>query len=155
MEIFLSPLSFLTLIILTVVYLKKKLLFYTLYAQGTPFLICSLTAIVDSFSSGKYAQDLLHYPEMGVYSCFLGSMKTGGRVSYFERPEFIYFSSFILMILIINALLLALTTSKLVESWKNQAELRKIQQRCHHNIEYSLMLQYRIQFDITIWITFC
>ena len=108
---------------------KKKFVYYTLYAQGTSLLICSVTAIVDSFSAGKYANDLLHYPEMGVYSCFLGSVRTGGRVSYFERPEFIYFSSFILLILIINALLLALTTHKLVESWKNQAELRKINQR--------------------------
>ena len=108
---------------------KKKLIRYSIYAQGTPLLVCSLTAIVDSFAANKYAQDLLHYPEMGVYSCFLGSQRTGGRVTYFERPEFIYFGSFIILILIGNAVLLALTTSKFVESWKNQEELRKIQDR--------------------------
>ena len=108
---------------------KKKFIRYSIYAQGTPLLVCSLTAIVDSFAACKYAQDLLHYPEMGVYSCFLGSQRTGGRVTYFERPEFIYFGSFIILILIGNAVLLALTTSKFVESWKNQEELRKIQER--------------------------
>ena len=108
---------------------RKKLIGYSVYAQGMPFLICSLTAIVDAFSYGKNFQDLLHYPEMGVYSCFLGSSRTGGRVSFFERPEFIYFMSFITLVLIGNAILLALTTKKFVESWRNQEELRKLQDR--------------------------
>eukprot|EP00092_Neocalanus_flemingeri_P025427 GFUD01027567.1.p1 GENE.GFUD01027567.1~~GFUD01027567.1.p1 ORF type:complete len:696 (+),score=127.09 GFUD01027567.1:159-2090(+) len=107
---------------------RKKFIRYTLYAQGMPLLICSLTAIVDAFSSANYQQNL-HYPEMGVYSCFLGSQRTGGRVTYFERPEFIYFGSFIIVILTGNAIFLSLTINKFVENWKNQEELRKIQER--------------------------
>ena len=63
-----------------------------MYAQGMPLIIVVVTAIVDATGSGK-AKDLIHHPNMGIYSCFLGAIRTPFHQNYFGRPEFLTFNS--------------------------------------------------------------
>ena len=92
-----------------------------------PLLITAITAIVDATGNGHgNAEDLLHYPNMGKYSCFLGAVKTSYAQSYLGRPEFIYFQSFLMILQIANMFFLGVTIHSLYKGWKNQAKLLKI-----------------------------
>ena len=103
---------------------KKKFLKYTCYAQGMPFLIAVITAIIDaSVARDGNPDTLIHYPNMGRYSCFLGAVKTGEHQSYFGRPEFIYFQVFLVILQVSNMVFLGITIKFLYQGWGNQAEL--------------------------------
>jgi hypothetical protein len=84
-------------------------MFCFVYAQGLPLIICAITAIIDATGKGKPSSKLQFYPEMGVYSCFLGSEKTSARKSYFSSPAFIYHQSVIILVQISNLIFLVLT----------------------------------------------
>ena len=75
---------------------------YVLISALLPATICSITAIVDATISAEthYHQDLLSYPEMGIYTCFLGSARTHGNLLFLKRPEFIYFGFWIILIML-------------------------------------------------------
>jgi hypothetical protein len=88
---------------------KTRLLVYTLYAQGLPLVLCCLTAGIDAAGKGKPKSELMFYPEMGVYSCFLGSQRTSEHGSYFTSPVFLYYQSVLIMVQICNLVLLILT----------------------------------------------
>ena len=60
---------------------------YFLYAQGVPFLIGLLTMIVDS----QRGENDSHFPNVGVYGCFLGTARSYPKPSPFETAHFIYF----------------------------------------------------------------
>ena len=45
-------------------------------------------------------RDKLSCPEMGIYACFLGSARTNGNILFFQRPEFIYFGFWIILIML-------------------------------------------------------
>ena len=99
---------------------------YFMYAQGMPLLITVITAIIDATAPRDgNAENSLHYPNMGVYSCNLGAVKTSEVQSYFGRPEFIYFQVFIMILQIFNMIFLGITISTLLKGWKNQAILLK------------------------------
>jgi len=106
---------------------RKKLMYYSLYAQGVPLLIVIITMSIDSSVIRKELkpEDLIHYPNMGIYSCFLGAIKTASHQIYFGRPEFIYFQSFLLLIQISNLIFLGLTVKYLLEGFRNKAKLTK------------------------------
>ena len=106
---------------------RKKLMCYSLYAQGVPLLIVIITMSIDSsvVREKVNAEDLIHYPNMGIYSCFLGAIKTASHQIYFGRPEFIYFQSFLLLIQISNLIFLGFTVKYLVEGFRNKAKLTK------------------------------
>ena len=36
---------------------------------------------------------------MGVYDCFLGSARTNGNILFLQKPEFIYFGFWIILIM--------------------------------------------------------
>ena len=37
---------------------------------------------------------------MGVYDCFLGSARTNGNILFLQKPEFIYFGFWIILIML-------------------------------------------------------
>ena len=98
----------------------RKFLLYALYAQGMPLLICVLTAIVDSLRPG--GQITLHFPNMGIYSCFIGESEQVYH-HYFGSARFIYFDLFMLLILLSNTFFLGSVCSALWKGWKNQQVL--------------------------------
>ena len=65
-----------------------------------PVIICSVTAMVDASSDGLSHHDLLSYPQMGVFGCFLGSARTNGNLHLLLRPEFIYFFFWIISLML-------------------------------------------------------
>eukprot|EP00092_Neocalanus_flemingeri_P030860 GFUD01033514.1.p1 GENE.GFUD01033514.1~~GFUD01033514.1.p1 ORF type:complete len:712 (+),score=129.88 GFUD01033514.1:89-2224(+) len=106
---------------------RRKFWKYLTYAQGMPLLICVITALVDATGNGEgNAENLIHRPNMGKYTCFVGAVKTSFDQSYFGRPEFIYFQSFIMLLQIANMFFLGATVHSLYKGWQNQAKLLKI-----------------------------
>jgi len=113
---------------------NKKFWKYFVYAQGMPLLITAITAIVDSTGSGeRNAENLIHHPNMGKYSCFLGSVRTPYAKSYFGSPQFIYFQVFIMILQISNMIFLTITISSLYKGWQNQERLLKITGKDNQN----------------------
>ena len=102
---------------------NKKFLKYAIYAQGMPLLIVAITAIIDGTATRGCPEDLIHYPNMGRYGCFLGAVVTAEHQSFFGRPEFIYFYVFLLILQIFNTFFLGHTLWFLNEGWKNQKTL--------------------------------
>ncbi|XP_023325815.1 probable G-protein coupled receptor Mth-like 6 [Eurytemora carolleeae] len=80
---------------------KKKQIICIIYAQGLPAVICVLTYIIDLFVPEE-GPNRAYFPEMGVYSCYLGSERTAVRPHYFLSPEFLYVQGFQLLLLLIN-----------------------------------------------------
>ena len=102
---------------------NKKFLKYAIYAQGMPLLIVAITAIIDGTATRGCPEDLIHYPNMGKYGCFLGAVVTAEHQSFFGRPEFIYFYVFLLILQLFNTFFLGHTLWFLNEGWKNQKKL--------------------------------
>ena len=67
--------------------------------------------------------DLIHYPNMGIYACFLGSVITLEKQNYLGRPDFLYFQVFQLILQLLNTFFLGHTIWFLKIGWKNQKEL--------------------------------
>ena len=87
------------------------------YVQGAPLLIVVITICVDSVrkhlermspASWK-GGDVISFPEMGVYDCYMSYQKTDPRPSYFVTPEFIYVQLFHTLIIISNLVLFCIT----------------------------------------------
>ena len=87
---------------------KRRFMLCLVYAQGLPLIICSITAGVDAAGAGKPSSELQLYPEMGVYSCFLGSQKTSADKSYFSTPVFLYHQSVLILVQISNLVFLVM-----------------------------------------------
>jgi len=92
-----------------------RLVAFLLYAQGLPFLVCALTAIIDATGPAKQS-DRVTRPNMGVYRCFLGAEYRRPARSYFVQPDFIYFHSVIILLQVSNLVLLGLTVAHLMIS---------------------------------------
>jgi len=95
---------------------KKILIAATIYAQGLPLVVCLITYGVDLHTplQGQLGSRR-SYPEMGVYSCYLGSVKEKTYGSYFTTPEFIYVQSFQLVLLVCNLVLFILSARTIIE----------------------------------------
>merc|ERR1711970_1679866 len=87
---------------------NKKFWMYFSYAQGTPLLVVIITAIIDATGEGK-PESLIHYPNMGKYSCGLGAIKTSEHQIYLGDPKFIYFQLFTTILQIANMAFLGIT----------------------------------------------
>ena len=59
------------------------------FSQGLPFIICTITLVVDSQRPGIGGSP--YFPNMGEFRCFLGDIITNPRISYFESAIFLYF----------------------------------------------------------------
>ena len=107
---------------------NKKFWKYFIYAQGTPLMIVILTAIVDATAREETNhENLIHYPNMGKYLCFLGAISnTSFKQNFFGRPEFIYLYLFVAIIQLSNIVFLGHTIRSLCSGWRNQAKLLKI-----------------------------
>ena len=105
----------------------KKFWKYFAYAQGMPLLITIITAIVDATGNADgNEENLIHHPNMGMYSCFLGAVATPSTPqSYFGRPEFIYYHVFIMLLQIANMFFLGITVHSIYKGWKNEAKMQK------------------------------
>lgn len=88
---------------------RVKFILCLLYSQGLPVLLCAITALVDHSGRGLKAEDRYSYPEMGRYSCYLGSMASSQSRSYFQSPQFIYQQSVIILVQLSNLVFLVLT----------------------------------------------
>jgi len=109
---------------------NKKFWKYFLYAQGAPLLIVVITAIVDATAKEtSNDENLIHYPNMGKYVCFVGATDTSFKQSFFGRPEFIYFHLIMAIIQFSNIVFLGLTIKSLHAGWRNQAKLHKITEK--------------------------
>ena len=87
---------------------SKKFMIAMIYSQGLPVLLCILTAIIDNAPTAKTKAENPYYPEIGVYSCYLGSRyKLVEGTSYFQTPIFIYQQSLLLVTIVINISLMA------------------------------------------------
>lgn len=87
---------------------SKKFLIALIYSQGLPVLFCILTAIIDNSPTTKTKAENPYYPEIGVYSCYLGSRyKLVAGTSYFQTPIFIYQQSVLLLTIVVNVSLMA------------------------------------------------
>ena len=69
------------------------------YSQGLPLAITIFVLVVDKVGNSYYEKPHQYLPNMGVYSCFLDNGIKGEGKSYFAHPIFIYFQSFMLVLL--------------------------------------------------------
>jgi len=83
---------------------KKGLTLNILYAQGLPIIITTVTALIDAYGS---CDAIL--PNMGRYSCFLGSEFNPNPSIFISSPEFLYFYSIIIIIMISNLICFIIT----------------------------------------------
>ena len=93
---------------------KGSLLVNTLYAQGVPLFISSITYLVD-----HYGTDQFIFPNMGKYSCFLGSPPGNEDSIFLKFPKFLYFYLIISLLMITNLICLIITGIVLVSTWKS------------------------------------
>jgi len=94
-----------------------------LYAQGLPFVICSITAIVDSL---KPQDECLYFPNMGVFRCFFGDKLSEPRRSYFVSARFLYFDIFLLLVQLANIFFICSILFVLNKGWRTQTQTNNI-----------------------------
>jgi len=140
---------------------NKKFWKYFAYAQGTPLLIVIITAIVDATAKGnaeslkqyasfEFEESIIHYPNMGKYKCWLGSIKPSLKQSYLGRPEFIYFQLFTTILQISNMAFLGITIKSLYAGWQNQAKLQKIMGKEQENLLRAKFEKLKEQLTVVI-----
>ena len=70
------------------------------YSQGLPLAITIIALVVDKVGRSNDGRPQQYLPNMGVYSCFLDNGILGQGKTYFAHPIFIYFQSFMLVLII-------------------------------------------------------
>jgi len=130
---------------------KKMLKRLLIYAQGMPLLICIITAIVDEVRKFKQypGSDAHYFPEMGLYSCYLGYENIGPRPSYFTTPEFLYVQMYQLIILVTNLVMFVKTTVYIVMT---RQEARTLSDHEHYHKENFLILIKLFVYMFCVWI---
>jgi len=100
----------------------KQIIIFFIYSQVFPFLISFATGLVDITETDRYGRRRIPSyvkPNMGQYSCFLGSEET---LPFFRTPEFVYFHSFMLFITILNVIYFSVTLVLIVTSSRYLSE---------------------------------
>ena len=99
---------------------KKPFLLFLLYAQFLPIIISLVIAAIDSYGSCD-----LTLPNMGRYSCFVGSppWNEAGWV-FTETSQFLYFYLFVLIILLVNVVCCIITGISLTIHWQSVRNMR-------------------------------
>jgi len=128
---------------------KNRFLFCLCYAQGLPLIICGITAAVDAAGRGKTYSELQFYPEMGVYSCFLGSQKTSASRSYFTSPVFIYYQSVLILVQISNLVFLTMTWIQMCKAGDGQNQDGNIKDGKRQNFSLFMKLFFILGFHWT------
>jgi len=120
---------------------KRFLLLNTAYAQGFPFLITLITALMDNYASCSYI-----LPNMGRYSCFLGS-EFNPNALFIELPEFLYFYLIIIIIMIINIFCFIFMGYFLFTHWHN---VRNIQTSGNNSAQMNILIVIKLFFIMGI-----
>ena len=72
---------------------RRTFLYFSIYAQGLPLLVCIATAITDACRERKHNGNGLiatrHFPNMGVVRCFVGEMYAE-RTTYLGSAKFLF-----------------------------------------------------------------
>ena len=95
---------------------------YLAYAQGVPLLIVMLTLLVESQKPENH-NDWKHYPNMGVYGCFLGH-SADMTLYYLQTPPVIYFQVYLFILQIANIFFLSSTIRIIHQNFKHREKLR-------------------------------
>jgi len=126
----------------------KRFILCSIYAQGLPLVICAIIAIIDDSGKGKSSSELQLYPEMGVYSCFLGSQKTISMTSYFTSPVFLYHQSVVILVQISNLVFLVSTWRQVCQAGDgHQDQERSGKQRKRHQFSLFVKLFFILGFQ--------
>jgi len=96
----------------------KSFLMYFLFAQGIPFLFTVFTVLMDTI---KPIDDPL--PNVGEYSCFIGSVYEEGK-SFLKSPEFLYYYLIVLVIITFNIACFSVTAFNLSRHWQAMKDIQ-------------------------------
>jgi hypothetical protein len=91
-----------------------------LYAQGIPLVITVITLIMD-----RQRPNGAILPNMGQFSCFLGSEYSKVPEAFYKTPVFLYFYLAISVIIVINVICLAITGGHIINHWTQMKEMQK------------------------------
>ena len=102
---------------------------FAIYAQGLPFIVCIITAIVDACREGRKDEMGLkaapHFPNMGVLRCFVGEQEDYKK-NYFASPKFLYHDMFMVIIQMFNLYFYGSICVGLCKGWENQDSIRRM-----------------------------
>ena len=108
---------------------SRTFLFFSIYAQGFPFLVCIVTAIADACReekrNGNGFKSASHFPNMGVVRCFVGEQEED-RTTYFASSKFLYHDMFMVIIQMFNLYFYGSICMVLFKGWDNQDSIRKM-----------------------------
>jgi len=108
---------------------RKTFLYFSIYAQGLPFLVCIATTIIDACREKKHDGNgfvaTRHFPNMGVVGCFVGEMYDD-RTTYLTSAKFLYHDMFMVVIQMFNLYFYASICVVLCKGWENQESIRRM-----------------------------
>ena len=108
---------------------SKTFLFFGIYAQGLPLLVCIVTAIADACREEKKVGDgfktSLYFPNMGAVRCFVGE-HFGDGTTYFASSKFLYHDMFMVIIQMFNLYFYGSICVGLCKGWENQDSIRRM-----------------------------
>lgn len=108
---------------------SKTFLFFGIYAQGLPLLVCIVTAIADACREEKKVGDgfktSLYFPNMGAVRCFVGE-HFGDGTTYFASSKFLYHDMFMVIIQMFNLYFYGSICVVLCKGWENQDSIRRM-----------------------------
>ena len=108
---------------------RRTFLYFSIYAQGLPLLVCIATAITDACRERKHTGNGLiatrHFPNMGVVRCFVGEMYAD-RTTYLGSAKFLYNDMFMVAIQMLNLYFYASICVVLYKGWENQDSIRRM-----------------------------
>ena len=123
---------------------KRTFMIFAIYAQGLPFVVCIITAIVDACREGRKDEMGLkaapHFPNMGVLRCFVGEQEDD-KTNYFASPKFLYHDMFMVFIHMINLYFYGCICVFLCKGWENQASIRRLKGFEIFFINYEVLVQ--------------
>lgn len=108
--------------------INADLLKNIIFAQGIPLLISLITFLVD-----RYGKEDMILPNMGKYSCFIGSI-SGSETHFLTSPKFLYFYLIISLVMIANLICFIITGGNLTKRWHQRRGLSTQQNHSGHVI---------------------
>ena len=101
---------------------------YLLYAQGLPLLIVVITFAVETQKQYGENNDI-GFPNVGIYTCFLGNLLREPSLPYVMTSHFVYFQIIVLILLIINIVLFCLAFTRINETFRDKIRILKAQEK--------------------------
>ena len=124
---------------------RRTFLYFSIYAQGLPLLVCIATAITDACRERKHTGNGLiatrHFPNMGVVRCFVGEMYAD-RTTYLGSAKFLYNDMFMVAIQMLNLYFYASICVVLYKGWENQDSIRRMKGFERYFINWAVLSKY-------------